>query len=240
MENKIIKPILKENENPAQVLHQFVQKVFKKDMESEIIFVSDQYFDPRVRVRITLPSGIFHEEDGRNKKVAKNKAALYIIKNWENLKETKVWVPSSGKGFWSVNDGLNPRSNLADSGSYSQEMISINNCFIDKYVTYKVIDKVKEIFQKYSPENNNWEIKDGETYYRLGSMSKLDIWKFTYKDSHSRYEYGIDKLNKFKSEEIAKKVIEEISKVFKEGRDLSTKLWIEDGEACEIDYLHKR
>lgn len=234
MENLTNKPILKRGENPSVVLHEFVKQNFKEEMKVDIVYLSNFYYYSKIKVRITLPNGIFWEEDGRNKKTAKRKAAQYIIYNWESLKTTDYWMPK--EGFWSINNHLTLQSNRVGSGMYNY-LIANNNCFINKSVAYRVADKLKELFSEYSPKNNNWEPEDGETYYKIGNLETLDIWKSTHRVDFWEDEY--QKINKFKDEETAREVLNKVRKIFKEGRDLSTELWKEGENCIEIDCYHK-
>ena len=73
MENLTNKPILKRCENPSVVLHEFVKQNFKEEMKVDIVYLSNFYYYSKIKVRITLPNGIFREEEGKNKKTAKRK-----------------------------------------------------------------------------------------------------------------------------------------------------------------------
>lgn len=233
MENLTNKPILKRGENPSVVLHEFVKQNFKEEMKVDIVYLSNFYYYSKIKVRITLPNGIFWEEEGKNKKTAKRKAAQYIIDNWEGLKTTD-WTPEGG--FWSINNHLNLQSNRVNSGS-ANHLIANNNCFISKPIAYWVADRLKELFSEYSPKNNNWELEDGEHYYKIGAFDTLEVWKSTHRvDS---WEEKSEKMNKFKNKQTAMEVISKVREIFKKGRDLSTTFWKEENGYSEIDHYHK-
>lgn len=160
MENK---PILKRGENPSVVLHEFVKRTFKEEMKVDIVFISNFYYSAEIRVRITLPNGIFWEEDGRNKKAAKRNAAKYIIEHWGDLDVTE-WTPK--EGFWSLNDSLHLQSNNVNGKEY---LIDNDNCFINKPIAYWVAGEIKDLLLKYKSEDNNWSPEIGETYYYVTS-----------------------------------------------------------------------
>lgn len=202
-------------------------------MKVDIVFISNFYYSAEIRVRITLPNGIFWEEDGRNKKAAKRNAAKYIIEHWGDLDVTE-WTPK--EGFWSINNHLTLQSNRVNSGS-ANHLIANNNCFISKPIAYWVADRLKELFSEYSPKNNNWELEDGEHYYKIGAFDTLEVWKSTHRvDS---WEEKSEKMNKFKNKQTAMEVLSKVREIFKKGRDLSNAFWKEENGYSEIDHYHK-
>lgn len=229
------KPILKKGDNPSIVLHEFVKRNFKEEMKVEIIYIANFYFSSEIRVRITLPDGTFWEEDGRNKKAAKRKAAKYIIDNWGKLQEAE-WTPK--EGFWSVNDHLYLQSNRMYSGLY-KTLIENNNCFINKPIAYWVIETIKNLLFEYKNKDNNWSPEMGETYYYISSLERLNV-RETKARENSFWGNGVFTANnKFKTQEEAESFLSKIKEIFKQGRDLSTESW-KDGETCyEIDCYQK-
>lgn len=229
MENK---PILKRGENPSVVLHEFVKRTFKEEMKVDIVFISNFYYSAEIRVRITLPNGIFWEEDGRNKKAAKRNAAKYIIEHWGDLDVTE-WTPK--EGFWSLNDSLHLQSNNVNGKEY---LIDNDNCFINKPIAYWVAGEIKDLLLKYKSEDNNWSPEIGETYYYVMSdLSRVSSSKAYENSFWGRGEYHAN--NKFRDKKTAEEFLEGIKKIFKEGRDLSSENWKDGGTCYEIDCYHK-
>ena len=229
------KPILKKGDNPSIVLHEFVKRNFKEEMKVEIIYISNFYFSSEIRVRITLPDGTFWEDDGRNKKAAKRKAAKYIIDNWGKLQSAE-WTPK--EGFWSVNGHLYLQSNRMYAGSY-EKLIKNNNCFINKPIAYWVIETIKNLLFEYKNKDNNWSPEIGEKYYCIGDLVEPRV-RETKACKYDFNGYGVFTANnKFKTQEEAESFLSKIKEIFKQGRDLSTESWKDGGTCYEIDCYQK-
>lgn len=232
MENN--KPILKKGDNPSVVLHEFVKRTFKEEIKVEIVYIAQFCFDTEIKIRITLPCGVFWEEKGRNKKIAKRKAAKYIIENWDTLKKPEEWVPE--EGYWSLNCNLCLQSNHFKI----EQLINNNNCFISKPIAYWVADEIKKTLSKYKKEDNDWFPKKGDTYFFVSNLDHIISFVYKKDDNSGFYGYGeYHTNNRFKTEEIAQRFLEEARAILKMGRNLSTEAW-KQGETCyEIDCLHK-
>lgn len=227
------RPILRRGDNPSVVLHNFVKKTFKDELRVEVIYSINEYFDSENRVRVILPDGRFHEATSKSKKGAKRKACQYIIKNWDNLVKNPEWVPEDG--FWSLNSALYLRSCTVGSGF--DDLIEKNNCFIDKPTAYWVAAEIRKAQKEIKNSDGNWSPEVGEEYYYISNLDHVHCLEASKNSFWGCGEFHRD--NKFKTEEIANKFLEKIKEIFKEGRKLSTKSWIEEDGACEIDYLHR-
>ena len=65
--------------NPIITLSELVQREYGESILTEILGKSGQDHCPVVKVRITLPNGVYRDATGCNKRVAKQKAAQELL-----------------------------------------------------------------------------------------------------------------------------------------------------------------
>ena len=226
------KPVLRKGENPIVTLSEFVKKNSKENIKCEMINLTGSTYRATIKARITLPNGVFKEAQGRSKRGAKRNAARYIIEHWGEPMDLE-WVPKNNEGFWSVNWVFTPQANTVGYGCY-QTLIDNDNCFISKAICCNIVEKIKDLFNKYQPKSYGWEPQKGDSYYYIGP--EFNIYK---KNINTIFDCDVIKNNCFKTKELAEKIKKDIFNLFKEGRKESNKKWLEGGYCVEID-LYQR
>ena len=66
--------------NPIITLSELVQREYGESILTEVLGKSGQDHCPVVKVRITLPNGVYRDATGCNKRVAKQKGSSRVVR----------------------------------------------------------------------------------------------------------------------------------------------------------------
>ncbi len=67
------------SQNPVVVLNELVQRVYKQSITTQVVSMTGPKHQPTVTVTITLPKGSTFTAEGKNQRVARQRAAAVAL-----------------------------------------------------------------------------------------------------------------------------------------------------------------